>query len=174
MTGECEVCVVGGGPAGAALATRLAQLGHHVMIIEACRFPRPHVGESLSPAIWPLLETLGVQERVAARGFTRVTRARVRWRGDGEEQVSVDHGRTVDRGAFDTILLDRAREAGAEVLCPATARRPARCVEGWAVPLADRVLRARFLADATGRRRLLGGGRAPASPRTLALHALWC
>lgn len=173
MTRECEVCVVGGGPAGAALATRLAQLGHHVMIVEQRRFPRPHVGESFSPAIWPLLETLGVRERVAANGFTQVRRARVRWRNDVEEQVLLEGGLTVDRGAFDTTLLDRAREAGAVVLCPATARRPARRVEGWSVPLEDRVLHARFLADATGRRRLLGGGRTPAAPRTLALHALW-
>lgn len=174
MTDDCEVCVLGAGPAGAAIATRLAQLGHHVMIVERCRFPRPHVGESLSPAIWPLLETLGVRDRVAARGFPQVTQARVRWRGDDEERVPVEGGLTVDRGAFDTILLDRARDAGAEVRCPATARRPARCDEGWVVPLTDRVLHARFLADATGRRRLLGGGRTPVAPRTLALHALWC
>ncbi len=167
-----DVCVVGAGPAGAALATRLALLGHHVAVLERHRFPRPHVGESLSPAIWPLLDSLGVRECVAARGFTPVARARVRWRSD-EEQVHVDGGLTVERGAFDAILLDRAREAGAEVLCPATARRPVRCAEGWEVPLADRVLPARFLADATGRRRLLGTDRTPSSPRTLALHAIW-
>lgn len=169
---EFDVCVVGGGPAGAALATRLALLGHHVAIIEQYRFPRPHVGESLSPAIWPLLDSLGVREFVAARGFTRVARARVRWRGD-EERVRIEDGLTVDRSAFDAILLDRAREAGAEVLSPATARRPVRRAAGWEVPLGDRTLHACFLADATGRRRLLAGGRTPTSPRTLALHAIW-
>lgn len=174
MRREYEICVVGGGPAGAALATRLAQLGHQVAIVEQCAFPRPHIGESLSPASWPLLETFGVRERVAARGFTRVARARVRWRGESEEQVVIEDGLTVDRGAFDEILLDRARETGAEVLSPATARRPVRRAEGWQVPLADRVLHTRFLADATGRRRLLGGGRTLAAPRTLALHARWC
>ncbi|MGH3935766.1 MAG: NAD(P)/FAD-dependent oxidoreductase, partial [Pseudonocardiaceae bacterium] len=146
MTDEVEVCVIGGGPAGAALATRLAGLGHQVVVVEQHRFPRPHIGESLSPAIWPLLESLGVRDRVAARGFTQAVRARVRWRGADEERVAVGDGLTVDRGAFDAILLHRAREAGAEVLSPATARRPARSGAGWAVPLGGRVLQARFLA----------------------------
>ncbi|MGH3994238.1 MAG: NAD(P)/FAD-dependent oxidoreductase, partial [Pseudonocardiaceae bacterium] len=42
------------------------------------------------------------------------------------------------------------------------------------MPLVGRLLPARFLADATGRRHLLGGHRTPSAPRTLALHALWC
>lgn len=173
MNDEFEVCVVGGGPAGAALAARLALLGRRVAVAEQHRFPRPHVGESLSPAVWPLLESLGVRERVAAGDFTRVAQARVRWRGLDEERMQVEGGVTVDRGAFDAILLERAREAGAEVLPPAGARRPERSGEGWEVPLGDRVLHTRFLADATGRRRLLGGRRTPTSPRTLALHAIW-
>ena len=34
-------------------------------------------------------------------------------------------------------------------------------------------MRARYLVDASGRRRVLGGGRATTGPRTLALHATW-
>jgi flavin-dependent dehydrogenase len=173
VTDEVEVCVIGAGPAGTTLATRLAVLGHQVAVVEQHRFPRPHVGESLSPAVWPLLESLGVRARVAAGDFSPAVRARVRWRGAEEEQLRVGDGVTVDRGAFDAILLHRAREAGADVLSPATARRPVRCGTGWEVPLGDRTLRACFLADASGRRHLLGGRKTPTSPSTLALHALW-
>ncbi len=180
MNAEHEICVVGGGPAGATLAARLASLGHDVVIVERHRFPRPHVGESLSPRAWPLLAALGVVEEVAAASFTRTLEARVRWRTGGPQQVRVADsgderrsGLTVDRGRFDAILLDGARAAGATVLTPAAARRPVRRGDGWDVPLERGVLRARFLADATGRRRLLGGRRTPTSPRTLALHALW-
>lgn len=173
MTGECEVCVIGGGPAGAALATRLAESGHQVAVAEQHRFPRPHIGESLSPAIWPVLESLGVHERVATWGFTQAVEARVRWRGDDEERIAVRDGLTVDRGSFDAILLERAREAGAALLPPTTARKPTRVGQWWEVPLDDRVLHARFLADATGRRCLLGGRKTLTSPRTLALHAIW-
>jgi flavin-dependent dehydrogenase len=179
VNGEREVCVVGGGPAGAALAARLARLGRDVVVVERHRFPRAHVGESLSPAIWPLLDTLGVGEQVATAGSTPAAEARVRWRADGEARVRVDNGAslerglTVDRGIFDAILLQHARSAGATVLTGAAARRPVRRDEGWDVPLDGSVLRARFLADASGRRRLLGGRRKPTSPRTLALHAIW-
>lgn len=173
MSDDVEVCVVGGGPAGAALAARLAQLGHEVAIVERQRFPRPHVGESLSAGIWPLLDALGVRDRVANAGFTTTANARVRWRDDREERIRAAGGLTVDRGGFDDILLQRAREAGARALAPARALRPVRRGDHWELPLGDGVLRARFLADATGRRRLLGGRCAPTAPRTLALHAIW-
>jgi flavin-dependent dehydrogenase len=114
--------------------------------------------------------SLGVHERVAMGGFTQTVAARVRWHFGDEERM---RGLTVDRGAFVAILLERAREAGAEVFAPATVRGPARCGESWEVALDGRVLHASFLAEATGRRHLLGGRRAPTSPRTLALHAIW-
>ena len=41
-----EVCVIGAGPAGSIFATRMAQLGHQVHLIERQRFPRAHLGES--------------------------------------------------------------------------------------------------------------------------------
>jgi flavin-dependent dehydrogenase len=173
VSDDVEVCVVGGGPAGAALAAGLAQRGHDVAIVERHRFPRPHVGESLSAGIWPLLDALGVRDRVTDAGFTQTATARVRWRDDREERIRAPAGLTVDRGRFDEILLDRAREAGARALAPARALRPVRRGDRWELALGDRVLRARFLADATGRRRLLGGRCAPTAPRTLALHAIW-
>ena len=115
MSDDVELCVVGAGPAGAALATRLAGLGHDVAIVDQHRFPRPHVGESLSPGIWPLLDTLGVSDRVADAGFTQTSIARVRWRDDNEERTEAPGGLTVDRGDFDAILLQRARESLAPV-----------------------------------------------------------
>ena len=172
MSDAVEVCVVGAGPAGATLAARLAALGHDVAVVERARFPRAHVGESLSAGAWPLLDALGVREPVGQAGFVETETARVRWRGDDEERVRVPGGLTVDRATFDALLLERARAAGARVLAPVRAARPRRRAEGWEIALGDRVLRTRFVADATGRARLLGGRCARSAPRTLALHAL--
>jgi len=174
---DAEVCVVGGGPAGSALACRLATLGRRVVVVERQAFPRPHVGESVSPGAWPLLELLGAKADVEAAGFPRAGAARVRWGGPERRLESVEPGITVDRGTFDQLLLDRARAAGATIVAPATARRAAAVPGGWVVPVSNpdgpRTIRARFVADASGRRRVLGGRRRRTSPRTLALHACW-
>ena len=168
---QAEVCVVGGGPAGAAVAARLAMLGHEVVLVEREPFPREHVGESLSPGVWPLLELLGVGEAPCLRPPSRVL-----WGGVERTRPAGEGGVTVDRGAFDALLLRHAAACGVEVCQPALAT-VAPSDGGWEVSLrgaAGRTaLRAAFVIDATGRRRALGGGRRLTSPRMLCLHARW-
>ncbi|MGK5543268.1 flavin-dependent monooxygenase QhpG [Streptomyces sp. URMC 127] len=174
---DTEVCVIGAGPTGSVCAQRLSELGHQVLVVERQPFPRPHVGEALTPAVRPLLRSLGVLPAVRDAGFLTCTESRVRW-GDGPvRHVRLPEGTaglTVCRGRFDQLLLDAARAAGAGVLQPALARRPRRETGGWQVPLTTpegaRVLRARFLVDATGRARVLGGRVTRTGPRTIALH----
>ena len=55
-----EVVVIGGGPAGATTATLLAQQGRSVRLLERERFPRYHVGESLIPETFWVLDRLGI------------------------------------------------------------------------------------------------------------------
>src|SRR5581483_6591552 len=97
-----DVCVVGGGPAGASLALRLAQLGRRVAVIEKMAFPRPHVGEALAPGIHALLEVLGVGEAVSAAGFLSSAWATVAWAGRPRRyQVHGGPCLLVNRGRFD-------------------------------------------------------------------------
>lgn len=183
MAEICDVCVIGGGPAGAVAAWKLARLGHAVLLIERAAFPRPHVGEALSPGIWPQLGLLGLTDAVCAAGFRPTASAIVRWSGPAETVRHADPpGLMVDRGRFDRLLLDHARKAGARVLQPALALRPRRAGggdggEGWIVPArtpeGGREIRARFLVDASGRSARLGGRRQRSGPRTLALHGTW-
>ena len=62
---ECDVAIVGGGPAGATAALTLARAGLLVFLIEGLRYERPRVGETLPPSAQPLLHRLGLWEAFA-------------------------------------------------------------------------------------------------------------
>lgn len=178
MHHACDVCVVGGGPAGAAAANRFARLGFHVLIVEAAAFPRRHVGESLPPSILPLLEQLGVRHDVEGAGFLRPRGATVRWAGNEHAKSSDEAGFQVDRGRFDALLLRAAQRAGADVWQPVAAAGPEHVGPfDWRVPVRGHEkydqIRCRFVVDAAGRRGCLPGKRRRLSPPTLALWAYW-
>ena len=60
---DAEVIVAGGGPAGAATATWLANEGIHVLVLDRAAFPRDKAcAEFLSPGAVAALEQLGVLE----------------------------------------------------------------------------------------------------------------
>ena len=56
-----DVIVIGGGPAGATTSTLIAQHGYRVQLFERDRFPRFHIGESLIPETYWVLQRLGMQ-----------------------------------------------------------------------------------------------------------------
>lgn len=178
---RAEVCVLGGGPAGATIARRLALLGHDVLLLERCPFPRAHVGESLAPGLWPLLESLGLRDRIEGAGFLRPQESLIRW-SEGPEVLSAFPGAPgllVDRGEFDQILLDAARDAGVRILQPAEALRPALGGQGrWHVGARHgedhHRISAAFLIDATGgRSRSVRNRMVRRSVATLALYGYW-
>jgi geranylgeranyl reductase family protein len=119
-----DVIVIGGGPAGSTVATRLAQLGRSVLLLEKERFPRFHIGESLLPCSMPLFEALGVSEALAEHGFLPKYAAEfVTADGSLTRRYAFADGLIagagsayeVDRSEFDKVLLDNARRAGVDV-----------------------------------------------------------
>ena len=67
----CDILIIGGGPGGSTAAILLAELGYRVVVVEKAHHPRFHIGESLLPANLPLLERLGVAEKVRAIGMEK-------------------------------------------------------------------------------------------------------
>ncbi|WP_327729040.1 tryptophan 7-halogenase [Streptomyces sp. NBC_00487] len=151
----CDVLIAGGGPAGVAAALTLLRQGASVLIAEPGRARRGwKLGESLSPQAGPLLEGLGVLDRVTHAPHTPCFGNQSAWGGStltDTDFLRDPHGpgRHLDRTRFDSALLDAAREAGARHrACPA--RAPRRLPGHWSITLGGETIRARYLIDATG------------------------
>jgi flavin-dependent dehydrogenase len=172
------ICVIGAGPAGSTFAVRMAELGHDVCLIERARFPRSHLGESLSRGVLPLLETIGVRAAIEQASFQRLRNVHVNWEsGPQIREDPREEGLLVDRGAFDALLLERARGLGVRVLQPAFIRAQNKDDRGWRLEIEAEGeiirLHADFLADARGRAAGAAGRKATTSCRTIALYAYW-
>ena len=121
---EYDVIVIGGGPAGASTAALVAEHGHSVLLLERAQLPRFHVGESLIPeTYWPL-KRLGLIDRLKASAFPRKYSVQFVSEGTKEsapfyfDQYNPHESSVtwqVERGQFDQMLMDRARELGALV-----------------------------------------------------------
>ena len=114
LTASPDIVVVGGGPAGSIAATRLAQLGHRVVVLERERFPRYHIGESLLSATLPILDAVEATPRIEAHGFLRKPGGTFQW------------GRQAEPWSFwfreDLLTEVRARRGGSEGLSGAPIR----------------------------------------------------
>ena len=122
---DCDVIIIGAGPAGCTAATVLAEeKGRKVIVLEKEFFPRYHVGESLIPHCWDTLNRIGMTDRLDEKGFQ--VKQSVQFVDPGGELSTpfyfsehTDHPRAktwqVDRETFDTMMMERAREAGAQV-----------------------------------------------------------
>ncbi len=163
MNADYDVLVVGGGPGGSATAILLAQRGWRVLLAEKDHHPRFHIGESLLPANMPLLEELGVLDKVSGLGVLKL----------GADFPSSDDGyRTyhfaralgdtppyafqVKREEYDAMLFEHAGQSGADARQGLRVDAIALDDEGVTAQTTDdtgsqREIRARYLVDASGR-----------------------
>jgi flavin-dependent dehydrogenase len=66
---ETDVVVIGGGPAGSTASTLIAQKGYKVRLFEREKFPRFHIGESLIPETYWVLERLNMLPKMKSSKF---------------------------------------------------------------------------------------------------------
>ncbi len=132
MQSQFDAIIMGAGPAGASAAILLANAGWSVALIEKQNFPRRKVcGECIAASNLPLLDALGVGAEFMAQAGPELRQVAL-MRGaqtvyaplpaayPGHAEGRQQWGRALGRETLDTLLLARARAAGAVVLQPYT------------------------------------------------------
>lgn len=119
-----DTVIVGGGPAGTSAAIHLAARGARVLLAEQKKFPRAKLcGEFISPECLEHFERLGVAHQMMDAGGTELTETLFYSRSGKSLNVPSEwfgSGRAgalgLSRAEMDARLMERAREAGVEVL----------------------------------------------------------
>jgi flavin-dependent dehydrogenase len=179
---DTSVVVIGGGPAGAAAGRLLASWGHRVLVAAKVSDPSRALAESLPPSVDKLLATIGVLDRVERAGFYRSTGNTVWW-GSRERRVeafdpeSRASGLQVFRSDLDRLLLESARDAGADVRVGAAVRAVRLHGDGATVEIeqggATETVSCRFVLDCSGRAGVLGRRFRRPGVRMYALVGVW-
>ena len=176
---DCDVLIVGGGPAGSAAAAWLARSGHRVILFERDQFPRFHIGESLLASVNDVLGAIGADDLVRQAGFPaevgrdvhvgrRPHRALRRLRGRARRARAADlagaarrirRAAAAPRGASGADVRERHRvldvafdEDGVTASVQSAEGPALRLGEGEPEP---RAVRAQAIIDASGRGALL-------------------
>lgn len=151
-----DVVVIGSGPAGASCAIFCASAGLRTLVIERETFPREKVcGDCLNPACTPVLQRLGVDGHV--RQLPHGALQRVDFIAIGGRTVSVELPRNaeiaVKRSLLDDLLMERARQAGAEIRegATVTAVTASPSAPWWRISANGQQFEARALVAADGR-----------------------
>ncbi len=163
---EVDVAIIGGGPAGSVAATTLAQAGRSVLVVERREFPRFHIGESMTPYMIAVFDRLKVLDRLKEKDYPVKKGAEFIFRDGGHWRVPLaaqgpgrpDWTVQVTRSSFDELLIEHARDSGAQVLMNANVTSVVmdeddRRVVGieYEKDLRRHVTRARYVIDAAGR-----------------------
>jgi flavin-dependent dehydrogenase len=123
-TTQTDVVVIGGGPAGATTSTLIAQKGHRVKLFEREKFPRFHIGESLIPETYWVLERLKMLDKMKQSGFVKKYSVQfVNAHGKQSAPFYFHDNKPhecsqtwqVVRSEFDLMMLRNAAEQGVEV-----------------------------------------------------------
>jgi len=150
---ECDVLVVGGGPAGASAAYWLASSGVDVLVVEKKHYPRAKTcGDGLTPRSVHQLEQMGLADELATfhryRGLRSNAFGRTLEMSWPELPGRPSHGYVITRADLDGIVAARAEKAGAvlwqgaEAVAPLSAASSSAAAEPVPVPRGEPLRRA--------------------------------
>lgn len=117
------IAIIGAGPAGCTLAALLAEQKFPVIVFDDEKRPGLLVGESLVPAIIPLLRKLGIEVRAAAismrkPGVSFLHREGLEMHFNFQSVTGIlpTYSYNVPRPEFDDLIRERARDLGARFI----------------------------------------------------------
>jgi geranylgeranyl reductase family protein len=152
-----DIAIVGGGPAGSTCAGFCAASGLRTIVVEREKFPREKVcGDCLNPHCWPIVRRLQLEDRIRALPhgvLDRVEFVSLRGRRLCVELPRGENAEiAVKRSLFDGLLLERARELGAEIHDGTTLTRLEKTDRNWNLATSEHnEIRATVLVGADGR-----------------------
>jgi len=165
---ECDVVVAGGGPAGTTAAALLSRRGWNVTLFERDTHPRFHIGESLLPMNMPILDQLGVLDRVRRIGVLKPGADFTAGRNAAPHRSfcfssalrdSPAYAFQVRRSEFDALLFENCLEAGVNALeghcVTSVVFGEPHCVNVRAPDDSEQTWGCRYLIDASGQETLL-------------------
>ncbi len=147
MIHSTEVFVIGGGPAGLAVAIAARQQGLRVVVADGAKPPIDKAcGEALMPDAIAALERLGVA--VPASDACPLRGVRFLSSGLSAETVfpSGASGLSIRRTTLHRIMTERAAALGADLLWQSTVTG----ISNYGVQLGERLIRARWIVGADG------------------------
>ena len=159
---EWDVVIAGAGPGGTSTAILLAEAGVRVLVLEREAFPRFHIGESLLPSVEIIVGELGIEPdpniflyKAGAQFLCEETGRHQSFAFEEALEGPQRFAWHVERAKFDTVLRDRAVDAGA-IVRHGVSVLDVDCGEGGIRVETDAGTESgRFFIDATGQDRFL-------------------
>jgi len=126
-----DLLIIGAGPAGSSAAALARKKNLRTLVVDKAAFPRFRIGESLLPMGNSIFQETGAWAKIEAGGFMPKYGAEFHT-SDGYSWKKIDFSTSlvpgldrtyqVERARFDALLLDHAKELGADVRLETTVR----------------------------------------------------